>query len=151
MSLMDSIKQKAKSEKKRILLPEGTEERTVQAVAQIQSQGIAEATLLGKTDEILAVAKKFNVSLDGVSLVDPEKDADYASYVEAFYELRKEKGVTTEKAAEMMATAQKNAQELAMDAGNYADQVFNLVEANLSQSLETVRKGHDELKQQFRK
>ena len=102
MSLMDSIKQKAMSEKKRILLPEGTEERTVQAVAQIQSQGIAEATLLGKTDEILAVAKKFNVSLDGVSLVDPEKDADYASYVEAFYELRKEKGVTPEKAAEMM-------------------------------------------------
>ncbi len=102
MSLMDSIKQKAKSEKKRILLPEGTEERTVQAVAKIQSEGIAEATLLGKTDEILAVAKKFNVSLDGVSIVDPEKDADYASYVEAFYQLRKEKGVTPEKAAEMM-------------------------------------------------
>ena len=47
--------------------------------------------------------------------------------------------------------AQKNAQELAMDAAGYADQVFELVEANLSQSLETVRKGHDELKQQFRK
>ena len=56
-----------------------------------------------------------------------------------------------EKAADMMAIAQKNAQELAMDAMVYADQVFNLVETNLSQSLDTVRKGHDELKQQFRK
>ena len=51
----------------------------------------------------------------------------------------------------MMAIAQKNAQELAMDAMVYADQVFNLVETNLSQSLDTVRKGHEELKQQFRK
>ena len=102
MSLMESIKQKARSEKKRILLPEGTEERTVQAVALIQSEGIADVTLLGKTDEILAVAKKFNVSLDGVTLVDPEKDKDFSDYVATFYELRKEKGVTPEKAESMM-------------------------------------------------
>ena len=102
MSLMESIQQKAKAQKKRILLPEGTEERTVQAVAKIKAEGIAEVTLLGKTDEIQAVAGKFNVSLDGVSLVDPEKDADFREYVNTFYEMRKEKGVTPEKAEAMM-------------------------------------------------
>ena len=102
MALMDSIKRKAMMQKKRILLPEGTEERTVQAVAQIQAEGIAEVTLLGHTDEILATAKKFNVSLDGVSLVDPEKDADFQTYVDAYYEMRKEKGMTPEGAVKMM-------------------------------------------------
>ena len=102
MSLMESIQQKAKAQKKRILLPEGTEERTVQAVTKIKAEGIAEVTLLGKTDEIQAVAGKFNVSLDGVSLVDPEKDADFREYVNTFYEMRKEKGVTPEKAETMM-------------------------------------------------
>ncbi|NLI53036.1 MAG: phosphate acetyltransferase [Clostridiales bacterium] len=102
MALMDTIRLKAKMQKKRILLPEGSEERTVQAVALIQAQGIAEVTLLGNTDEILATAQKFNVSLDGVSLVDPEKDADYAAYVDAYYEMRKAKGVTPEIAAKTM-------------------------------------------------
>ena len=102
MALMEVIKQKARAEKKRILLPEGTEERTVQAVAKIQSEGIADVTLLGKTEEILALAKKFNVSLDSVTLVDPEKDKDFLDYVAAFYEMRKEKGVTPEKAEAMI-------------------------------------------------
>lgn len=102
MSFMESIKQKARAEKKRILLPEGTEERTVQAAAKIQSEGIADVTLLGKTDEILAVAKRFNVALDGVTLVDAEEDSDFSAYVSAFYALRKEKGVTPEKAQAMM-------------------------------------------------
>jgi phosphotransacetylase len=51
---------------------------------QIQAEGIAEVTLLGHTDEILATAKKFNVSLDGVFSCDPEKDADFQTYVDAY-------------------------------------------------------------------
>jgi phosphate acetyltransferase len=100
MALMDSIKQKAE-EKKRILLPEGTEERTVQAVAQIQSEGIADVTLLGKTDEILAIAKKFNVSLDGVTLVDPEKDKDFRIMSRRITKCARTR-VTPEKAESMM-------------------------------------------------
>ena len=88
MALMDTIKVKAKMHKKHILLPEGSEERTVQAVALIKAEGIAEVTLLGNTDEIQATAEKFNVSLDGVSLVDPEKDADFPAYVAEYYEMR---------------------------------------------------------------
>jgi len=102
MSLMESIKKKAKSDKKRILLPEGTEERTVQAVAKIKEESIADITLLGNAGEIQAVAKKFAVSLDGVEIVDPLTDRDFKEYAETFYELRKQKGVTPEKAEQTM-------------------------------------------------
>ena len=102
MSLMDSIKLKAKANKKRILLPEGPEERTVQAVGIIMAEGIADVTLLGSEAEIRESAQKLGVSLDGVEIVDPLKDADREAYVAAYYELRKDKGVTPEKAESTM-------------------------------------------------
>ncbi len=102
MSLMDRIKQQAKADRKRILLPEGTEERTVQAAARIAEAGIAELTLLGGADEIAALAERLNVSLAGVSIVDPQTDAERQAYADAFYELRKEKGVTPESARATM-------------------------------------------------
>ena len=51
MSLMDTIKAKAKSDQKHILLPEGAEERTVQAAARITAEGIAKVTLFGITTD----------------------------------------------------------------------------------------------------
>ncbi|MDD6888180.1 MAG: phosphate acetyltransferase [Candidatus Aphodomorpha sp.] len=102
MSLMDRIKSKAIEDKKHILLPEGTEERTVQAAAQIVKEGIADVTLLGDPAAIQAVADKFQVDLTGVSMLNPETSSDLARYTEMFYELRKAKGVTPEKAAATM-------------------------------------------------
>ena len=102
MSLMDSIKAKAKSNMKHILLPEGSEERTVQAAAKITAEGIAKVTLLGNTDEIKAEAEKLGVSLEGVGIVDPATDPDLEKYINLFYELRKEKGVDMAKAEKMM-------------------------------------------------
>ena len=102
MSLMEQIKQKAKSNLKHILLPEGPEERTVQAAAKIVDQGIAKVTLLGNKDEIEASAKKLGVSLAGVNIVDPLTDADLQHYIELFYDMRKEKGVDMAKAEKMM-------------------------------------------------
>lgn len=102
MSLMESIKQKAKAEKKRILLPEGPEERTIQAVGILMAEGIADVTLLGSAEGIRAAAAKFGVSLAGVEVVDPLTDKDREAYVAAYYELRKEKGVTPEKAESTM-------------------------------------------------
>lgn len=102
MSLMESVKAKAKENRKHILLPEGTEERTVQAAARITAEGIAKVTLFGKREEIEAVAKKYQVSLDGIDTVDPETHPDYAAYTEKFYEMRKRKGMDMVKAAETM-------------------------------------------------
>ena len=102
MSVIDNIKAKAKSQKKHILLPEGTEERTVQASQRIIAEGIADVSLMGNEDEIRAVAEKFGVDLTGVGIIDPVKSPDFETYVERFYEMRKAKGVDMEKANKMM-------------------------------------------------
>ncbi|MEG1523643.1 MAG: phosphate acetyltransferase [Clostridia bacterium] len=102
MSLMDAIKQKAKANLKHILLPEGPEERTVQAAAKIVAEKIARVTLLGNKDAIEASAKRLGVSLRGVDFVDPVTDTDLSHYIELFYEMRKEKGVDMAKAEKTM-------------------------------------------------
>ena len=99
---MDKITEKAKSDPKYILLPEGAEERTVQAAELIKKQGIAKVALLGRKDEIEAAAKKLSVSLDGVGIIDPLTSEDLPAFTEKFYEMRRDKGVTLEKAAETM-------------------------------------------------
>lgn len=102
MSVLDKIRERAKAEPKHIVLAEGTEERTVQAAQKITALGLARVTLLGGSDEVKAVAEKFRVNLAGVDIIDPETSADYKRYADWFYELRKEKGVTPEKALVQM-------------------------------------------------
>ena len=102
MSVIDSIKAKAKNEKKHILLPEGSEERTVCAAELIVKEGIADVSLMGNEAEIRTVAERLNVNLDGVGIIEPEKCPEFNSYVEEFYEMRKSKGVDMEKAEKTM-------------------------------------------------
>ena len=102
MAIIDQIKANAKADVKHILLPEGSEERTVQAARLITDQGLAKVTLLGKADEVRAVAAKFGVSLEGIGVVDPIADPDFERYVEQFYQMRKEKGVDMAKARQTM-------------------------------------------------
>jgi phosphate acetyltransferase len=99
---MEGIRAKARSDKKRILLPEGTEERTIQAAAIIVKEGIADLALLGNENEIRAAADKLGVSLNGIDIIDPEVSADLPSYIEKYYEMRKTKGVTPEIADQTM-------------------------------------------------
>ena len=100
MSVLDSIKEKAKADVKHILLPEGSEERTVQAARIITDENIAKVTLLGDEEEIKKVAEKFNVCLCGIDIINPLTDPDFEHYANGFYELRKAKGMTPEKARE---------------------------------------------------
>ncbi len=100
MSVLDSIKEKAKADVKHILLPEGSEERTVQAARIITDEKIAKVTLLGDEEEIKKVAEKFNVCLCGIDIINPLTDPDFEHYATGFYELRKAKGMTPEKARE---------------------------------------------------
>ena len=102
MSVLDSIKEKAKADVKHILLPEGSEERTVQAARIITDEKIAKVTLLGDEEEIKKVAEKFNVCLCGIDIINPLTDPDFEHYANGFYELRKAKGMTIEKARETM-------------------------------------------------
>ena len=67
MSIIDTIKAKAKADVKHIVLPEGSEERTVQAARLITDQGIAKVTLIGKSEDIKAAAARFNVNVDDIA------------------------------------------------------------------------------------
>lgn len=96
MSIMDGIKRKAAAVKKRIVLPEGTEERTVKAAEIIARQGIANVTLIGDVDKIREMSKGLDYT--GIQIIDPTKSDKLDVYAEKFYELRKHKGVTPEAA-----------------------------------------------------
>ena len=105
-----------------------------------------------KSDEIVQQAKAYHSKLTDENLITRQAQEQAGEIVS---QARKDSEQmirdAEQKAAEIMEMAQKNARELAMNAMDYAEQVFNYMEGNLSESLDTVRRGHDELKQQFRK
>lgn len=101
MTFSEKMKNKAKSMQKRLVLPEGTEPRTVKASRQIVDEGLAsQVFLLGNADEISKAAEKENVNLKGVSIVDPQASELREKFAYEYYELRKHKGMTLEEANE---------------------------------------------------
>jgi len=102
MSAIDKIKAKAKANVKHIVLPEGTEPRTVQASAKILAEGLAKVTLIGNPEEVAKVAAETGTDLTGVSIIDPATSEKSAAYTELLFELRKAKGMTMEQAAELV-------------------------------------------------
>ncbi|MCI5957491.1 MAG: phosphate acetyltransferase [Clostridiales bacterium] len=102
MSAIDKIKAKAKANVKHIVLPEGTEPRTVQASAKILKEGVASVTLLGNPEEVKKVAAETGTDLTGVAIIDPATSEKSAAYAELLFELRKAKGMTPEQATELV-------------------------------------------------
>ena len=102
MNIMTSIQDKARKLKGRIVLPEGSEERTVQAAKKLLSEGICTPVLLGIADEIRKICKKFIVNPDKIEMVDPQSDAMFDFYADDYYRLRKEKGMTPVEAEKTM-------------------------------------------------
>ena len=102
MSAIEKIKAKARADVKHIVLPEGTEPRTVQASAKILKEGVARVTLLGNPDEVRKVAAETGTDLTGVAIIDPATSEKRAAYADLLYELRKAKGMTPEQATELV-------------------------------------------------
>ncbi|MDR3050917.1 MAG: phosphate acetyltransferase [Oscillospiraceae bacterium] len=102
MGVIDQIKAKAIKNRKRIVLPEGTETRTVQAAAKIAAQGIADVILIGDTRAIADQAAGLGVDLSGVTVRDPATDGKTAGYAAGLYELRKDKGMTPDQATALV-------------------------------------------------
>lgn len=100
MGLIDEIKGKAKAVRKNIVLPEGTEERTIKAAEIISKEGFADVTLIGNKQEIEKLSKGLDYT--NVSIIDPEQSDKLDAYADKFYELRKHKGVTPEKAKQQI-------------------------------------------------
>lgn len=102
MTLLESLKAKAKANPKRIVLPEGEEPRTVKAAVQILNEKLAQVVLVGNRAKIEAVAKDQGVDVANVPSVDPLNSPKFEEYAQAYYEVRKAKGVTIEQARKLV-------------------------------------------------
>ncbi|CAG0909204.1 unnamed protein product [Cyprideis torosa] len=93
----------AKKNKQHIVLPEGTSERILKAADILLRREVCDITLLGKEDKIASLISQFNLELDGVNIINPERSPNFEQYVLDFYEMRKDKGVTMDMACDFMA------------------------------------------------
>ena len=101
MDLITSIIERAKANKQRIVLPEGTEERTLTAADRAIADGLADIIILGNIDELHALADKLGLkNIDKATLIDPATSPKREEYAQLLYELRKKKGMTIEQARE---------------------------------------------------
>ncbi|MFA8436313.1 MAG: phosphate acetyltransferase [Marinifilaceae bacterium] len=103
MDLLQKIKENAKKHNKRIVLPEGAEERTLQAADILLDEKIAQIILIGNPGEIKAEAERLNLkNIDKATVVDPLNHDKMEQYADILVELRKKKGMTKEKAMEQI-------------------------------------------------
>lgn len=102
MKLVEQIIAQAKKFNKRIVLPEGTEPRTLQAASIILREGIARLILLGNPIKIEEEANKLGVDISGAMLVDPKTDSGREHYASIMLDMRRSKGLTEEEAYKLL-------------------------------------------------
>jgi len=102
MDLIEKFYEKARSKNTTIVLPEASDERVLQAAREIIEKNIAKIIILGEEEEITKIARKFNLNLDDLTFIDPKKSSHREEYAKEYYELRKHKGMTMEKAEEII-------------------------------------------------
>jgi len=99
MDFVSTMKAKAVSMRKKLVLPEGTEPRTIKAARIIMDEQLAASvTLLGKVDDIKKTAEADGVKLKDITIVNSHADNNLARYAEEYFELRKHKGMTLDQA-----------------------------------------------------
>ncbi len=104
MAYIDTIKERARQDKKTIVLPESTDKRTLIAASQILQEGIANVIMIGNEEKIYDGAGWLEVDLTGLKVVNPLTSDKLEDYVELLYETRKSKGMTMDKAREILTT-----------------------------------------------
>lgn len=92
MSIIESIREKAASHKKRIVLPRSSDERVIKAAQFLQDEGLADVILLRNKDS--------KVETQNIEVLDPETDDKLQEFAESFFQKRKHKGITEEEALE---------------------------------------------------
>ncbi|MCR5108433.1 MAG: phosphate acetyltransferase [Lachnospiraceae bacterium] len=102
MAFIDQIKERAKQDIKRIVMPETNDRRTLMAAAKVINEGIADIIFVGKEEKIMEGAHWLDIDLNKVTIVDPETTDKFDAYAEKLYELRKAKGMTLEAAKERL-------------------------------------------------
>jgi phosphate acetyltransferase len=99
MGLFEKLTAKARANRQRIVLPEGTEPRTLSAADRILADGLAEIILIGDPAEIKRMAVELSLqNIDKATIVNPADESVIDRYAPLFFELRKSKGITLEEA-----------------------------------------------------
>jgi phosphate acetyltransferase len=103
MDLLSSIKTNAQKHYKRIVLPEGTEERTLKAADIVMGEKIAQIILLGNPDKIWDLSKSYGLkNIDKATIINPAEHAKKNDYINLMVELRKSKGLTHSNALKLI-------------------------------------------------
>lgn len=102
MAFIDGIKERAKANIKTIVLPESEDARTLEAASKVIEQKIAKVILVGNPDKINADAKALGLDLSSIPMIDPANCDKFDAYVAKLVELRQAKGMTEEKAKELL-------------------------------------------------
>ncbi len=100
MNFIESVKERAKRDKKRIVLPESMDRRTMEAADTILREGIADITIIGTPEEISKNSEGFDISR--ATIIDPKTSDLTEELINKLYELRKEKGMTLEEARKLL-------------------------------------------------
>ena len=103
MTILEQIQAKAKQKIQTIVFPEGEDDRTIQAAEICLKQGLVTPILIGDQETIKTRAAALTVALSGIEVVTPEKDPHFEPYAQAFFEMRKHKGLDLDTARKNMA------------------------------------------------
>lgn len=102
MKALNNIFARACQNPQRVVLAEGEDPRVIEAAATAAQKGLAEITLLGNIADIQGLAAQQGFDLSAVKLIDPANSENAGRYAQELYEIRKAKGMTLEKAAELI-------------------------------------------------
>lgn len=99
---LNGILEKAKSNRQRIVLPEGDEERTLKAASRVLADGVADLILLGDPQVIRAAANRCDAKIEAARIINPTASENLDRYAQEYFELRKSKGITLDQARDTM-------------------------------------------------
>ncbi len=96
------ILQRAKANKQHIVLPEGEDDRILKAAEILLHRDVVDITLLGDEEKVQDRIRSLGLRINGAEIVDPRKSSHFQEYVETYYDLRKNKGISEEFARDVM-------------------------------------------------
>ncbi|UQS81654.1 phosphate acetyltransferase [Bombilactobacillus folatiphilus] len=133
MELFESLKSKINGQNKKIVFPEATDERILQAAVQLAQEQLLQPIFLGRESEIDEQAQKLNLDISGIEIIDPDNYDEFESMVEAFVQRRKGKN-TKEQAQTMLRDPNYFGTMLV-----YMDQADGMVSGAVHPTGDTVR------------
>jgi phosphate acetyltransferase len=100
--LLKSFREKARKLQKCIVLPEGTEPRTIKAASIVTKEKIAKVILVGNPQTVSKIAEEQKVDIKNIEIIDPVKSNRFDEFVNTFFEIRKKKGISQDDARKTM-------------------------------------------------